>query len=75
MQDGDGQPLPVGLKLRSADGAVTAWVARDGFSQVTGPLRAPTRVDAEDGPDRFSCELPTAPDGELLPDLGVVACR
>ncbi len=75
LQDGDGKPLPVGLKLRSADGAVTAWVARDGFSQVTGPLRAPTRVDAEDGPDRFSCELPTAPDGELLPDLGVVACR
>ena len=72
LLDGDGEPLPIGLRLRSADGAVTAWVARDGFSQVTGPLRARDPVStARMAAIAVSCELPPAPEGELLPDLGV----
>lgn len=71
----DGQPLPAGLRLRSADDAVTAWVARDGFSQVKGSLQAATRIVSEPGQDAFTCELPAAPENELLPDLGTVICR
>ena len=71
LHDADGQPLPVGLRLRSADGAVTAWVARDGFSQVAGRCAAATRVDERGRRSGLACELPPAAADELLPDLGV----
>ena len=71
----DGSPLPVGLRLRSADGRVTAWVARDGFAQIKGLLPAATPVSSEDAQLPFACELPAAPEPELLPDLGEVTCR
>jgi outer membrane usher protein len=71
----DGAPLPVGLRLRGADGRVTAWVARDGFTQIKGALTAATPVFSEDAQRPFTCDLPAAPEPELLPDLGEVACR
>jgi outer membrane usher protein FimD/PapC len=70
-----GAALPAGLRLRSADGRVTAWVARDGFAQIKGLLPAATPVSSEDAQLPFACELPAAPEPELLPDLGEVACR
>ena len=33
---GDGRPLPAGLRLANADGTVSAWVAKDGFTQIVG---------------------------------------
>lgn len=75
LRDNSGEPLPAGLRLSSADGAVTAWVARDGFTQVKGPLAGPVTV-ASGPPERpFACDLPAAGAGELLPDLGEVRCR
>jgi outer membrane usher protein len=71
----DGAALPVGLRLRSADGAVTAWVARDGFAQIKGASPAPVTIAGEQDGQVVSCELPPAPPAELLPDLGTVACR
>ncbi|MEK0081962.1 fimbria/pilus outer membrane usher protein [Benzoatithermus flavus] len=75
LRAADGTPLPVGLRLRSADGRVTAWVARDGFTQVKGPLPTPVTVTSADGQEAFACELPAAPADDVLPDLGEVACR
>ena len=75
MQGRLGAPLPVGLRLRGADGRVTAWVARDGFTQIKGALTAATPVSSEDAQRPFACDLPAAPEPELLPDLGEVACR
>ena len=75
LQDGDGQPLPVGLRLRSADGTLTAWVARDGFSQIKGPLRVSTVIESEPGEEHHTCDLPPTPDDGLLPDLGKIVCR
>jgi outer membrane usher protein len=77
LRDAAGAPLPVGLRLRSATGAVTAWVARDGFTQVKGQLGAPVTLTSEGGgqEDRFACDLPAVTGGEILPDLGVIACR
>ena len=41
-----------------------------------GPARAaPVRSRPRTAAQPFTCELPAAPDGELLPDLGEVACR
>ena len=58
LLDGDGAPLPVGLRLRSADGAVTAWVARDGFTQIKGAGRRRGRGRCRGG--RRSLHLPAA---------------
>ncbi len=72
--DASGAALPAGLRLRSSDGAVSAWVARDGFSQITGIGTAPVTVMAEVDGTGIACALPAAPGGELLPDLGSVRC-
>lgn len=73
--DAAGKPLPAGLQLKSADGNVAAWVARDGFTQITGPLATPVNVLSENARTPFECALPSVPEGEILADLGVVACR
>ncbi len=75
LLDGDGAPLPVGLRLRSADGAVTGWVARDGFTQIKGAGASAVAIAAEEGGEAVTCPIPPAPPGELLPDLGTVTCR
>jgi outer membrane usher protein len=75
LLDEGGAPLPAGLRLRSADGQVTAWVARDGFTQITGIGPAPVSVAAEVDGMALACTLPAAPTAELLPDLGAVRCR
>ena len=75
LLDGDGAPLPVGLRLRSADGAVTGWVARDGFTQIKGAGASAVVIAAEEGDEAITCPIPPAPPGELLPDLGTVTCR
>jgi outer membrane usher protein len=71
----DGTPLPAGLELASDDGTVTALVGRGGFGQVTGPLDRPVELRGGRSGQSFLCPLPAVPAGELLPDLGVVACR
>jgi outer membrane usher protein len=75
LQAADGSPLPIGLRLRSADGTVTAWVARDGFTQVNGALPAAIPVMGGDDSASVTCELPAAEGEELLPDLGTIRCR
>ncbi len=75
LRDAAGAPLAPGSRLASADGAVTAWVARDGFTQVQGPLAAATTVASAPPAKPVACTLPAAPAGELLPDLGEVRCR
>jgi outer membrane usher protein len=75
LRGADQAPLPTGLRLRSADGRVTAWVARDGFTQVKGPLRDGATLLSEAGQEPFTCVLPAAPEGDVLPDLGEVACH
>ena len=74
LKNADGAPLPAGLRLRSEDGRVSAWVARDGFTQVKGPLTTPVTVASEAGHEPYRCDLPAA-GGELLADLGEVRCR
>ena len=71
----DGEPLPIGMRLSSADGAVTAWVARDGFTQVSGALPAGVEVAGGDEASPVTCMLPPASGEELLPDLGTIRCR
>jgi hypothetical protein len=75
LRDATGAPLPVGLKLASDDGKVTAWVARDGFTQVEGPLVAPVTVASRPAQGVFTCTLPQADGADPLPDLGEIACR
>lgn len=75
LRGADGEPLPTGLRLRSSDGKVTAWVARDGFSEVRGVGPAPTTITAEVGDRLVRCPLPAAQPNEILADLGVVECR
>lgn len=75
LRDAAGAALPPGLRLTSADGAVTAWVARDGFTQVSGPLATAIAVASAPPEPAFTCDLPAVPAGELLPDLGEVRCR
>jgi outer membrane usher protein len=75
LMDGEGAALPAGLRLRSADGRVGAWVARDGFTQITGIAAVAVAVVAEVDDATVTCALPAAPPAELLPDLGPVRCR
>jgi outer membrane usher protein len=76
LRDAAGEPLPAGMRLAGGEGgAVTVQVARDGFAQVAGPLASPALVEGEAAGRRFACELPAAPAGDPLPDLGAVACR
>lgn len=75
LHDAQGAPLPAGLKLASADGKVTAWVARDGFSQVTGPLGEGAALAGSVAGARLTCKLPAPAGKEPLPDLGTVTCR
>ncbi|HET6522221.1 MAG TPA: fimbria/pilus outer membrane usher protein, partial [Geminicoccaceae bacterium] len=73
----DGAPLPGGLRLASADGAATAWVATRGFTQVTGIGDSPVEVSGGDGSGRsWTCTLPAADESAgLLPELGEIRCR
>jgi outer membrane usher protein len=75
LRDGASRMLPAGLRLASADGAVTVLVARDGFAQVEGAKRLPARVEGGAGGRPYACDLPAAPDGELVPDLGGITCE
>ena len=75
LVDTSGEALPIGLRLRSEDGAVTAWVARDGFSEVRGALPTAVTIAAEVDGRSLACLLPPTPEGELLPDVGIVTCR
>jgi outer membrane usher protein len=74
LKDASGTPLPAGLRLKSADGRVSAWVARDGFTQIKGPLATPVSVASDAEPSPHRCDLPAA-GAELLADLGEVRCR
>ena len=72
--DRAGDALPPGIRLRSGDGRVTAWVARDGFTQITGIGPVAVTVAADVDGRSVACPLPAAPTGEFLPDLGAVRC-
>ncbi|MFO1066960.1 MAG: fimbria/pilus outer membrane usher protein [Geminicoccaceae bacterium] len=73
LVDGEGRPLPPGLELAGA-GDASAWIARDGFTQVLGTA-APVEVSGEAAGRRWTCPLPAVPESDLLPDLGTIACR
>ena len=66
--------LPPGTRLVSGDGAVTAWVARDGFSQISGVGPAITLQGEVDG-ITVACEVPAVDTSDMLPDLGELRCR
>jgi hypothetical protein len=68
------EPLPAGLQLASADGAASAWVAKDGFSRIVGG-DLPAEVTANDGARHWSCPLPPVPAEATLPDLGEIVCQ
>jgi outer membrane usher protein len=73
LVDGQGRPLPAGLRLVSADGGASAWVAKEGFSQIVGGDAA-IEVVGEDGGRRWACTLPPVPSGTTLPALGELRC-
>jgi outer membrane usher protein len=70
---GDGRPLPAGLRLANPDGTVSAWVAKDGFTQIVGGDAA-AEVTGEDGARRWACTVPPVPADVTLPDLGELRC-
>lgn len=70
----DGTPLPVGLRLRSADGTVTAWVARDGFTQINAAGHGPATLAADADGVLIACPIPASMPDEQLPDLGRITC-
>jgi outer membrane usher protein len=72
--DGADRPLPVGLRLGSADGSVSAWIAKDGFSAIVGGDMA-AEVTGTAAERRWSCMLPPVPTDTTLPDLGEIVCR
>ena len=72
--DDAGHPLPVGLRLASADGSVSAWVAKEGFSAIVGG-DMPTEVTGTAAEHQWSCTLPPVPTDTTLPDLGEIVCR
>ncbi len=74
LLDPDGTPLPAGLELRSADGAVSVLVAREGFAQIVAAGPLPARVRATDVEPARVCELPALPPDDPLPDLGDLRC-
>jgi outer membrane usher protein len=72
--DGRGEALPAGLRLVSEDGAASAWVARDGFTQIVGGDGVAT-VHGDALGRRWRCDLPPLPADGPLPDLGEIVCR
>ncbi len=70
---GDGRPLPAGLRLANIDGTVSAWVAKDGFTQIVGGDSA-AEVTGADGARRWTCTVPPVPVEVTLPDLGELHC-
>jgi outer membrane usher protein len=71
--DGRGEALPPGLRLLSADGAASAWVARDGFTQIVGGDDAAAVIGDAAGRS-WLCLLPPVPADTPLPDLGEIVC-
>lgn len=74
LMDANGRPLPAGLRLTSADGAASAWVAKEGFSAIVGG-DLPAEVDGADDERLWTCTLPAVPAGSTLPELGEIVCR
>jgi outer membrane usher protein len=74
LVDAEGQPLPAALQMVSADGVVSAWVARDGFSQIVGGDDA-AMVAGEAAGRAWRCPVPPVPADTPLPDLGEIVCR
>lgn len=75
LRDGAGVPVAAGTRLATADSEVTAWVARDGFTQITGSLAAPVELRTLAGPPFLACALPAVDADPVLPDLGEITCR
>ena len=79
LVDADGAALPVGLRLRSADGAVTAWVARDGFTQLKGLGTSAVAVVAEAGGEAIHLHAAAGAGGRAAPrpgpgDMPLIRC-
>lgn len=74
LRDRADRPLPPGLALASASGELAGLVARDGFTQLTGPLDAKTYLIGEEGGRRFVCAVPAFVGTDALPDLGEIRC-
>ena len=74
LRDRADRPLPPGLVLTNAEGDVEGLVARDGFTQLTGPLDDRTYLAGEQGGRRFVCAVPAYAGTDVLPDLGEIRC-
>jgi outer membrane usher protein len=74
LVDPVGQPLPAGLQLARPDGLASAWIAKDGFAEVTGADH-PLEVSGDGNGQRYVCTVPAMPENDLLADLGEIRCR
>lgn len=74
LLDEAGTPLPPGSELTGPQG-LSAIVARDGFTQITGLGTAAAEIRGTDttGIARV-CRLPAAPADDPLPHLGEIRC-
>jgi len=74
LRDRADRPLPPGLVLADETGGLSGLVARDGFTQLTGPLHAKAYLIGEQGGRRFVCAVPAFAGTDPLPDLGEIRC-
>ncbi len=74
LRDRDGAPLPAGTRLVSADGAVVALVAKDGFAQIEGPQSGIVAIEGSVRGRGFVCPLPPLIGDDPLPDRGEISC-
>ena len=71
LHDGEGRPLPAGLRLADSGGAFTGTVAKAGLAYFSGtPPSGAIELRSEQG---HVCRLPELPD-ETLVDLGSLTC-
>ncbi len=72
--DADGKALPAGLKLTDEAGEIEAWVARDGFTQITGTRTGEAELAGTLGDKTYRCII-AVPEGEdSFAELGDVRC-
>jgi outer membrane usher protein len=74
LLDAKGAPLPAGLELVGAEGAVRAQVADQGFAYITGSGDAAAALQSVPGQPAFRCDLPALPE-EPMAQLGEIRCE
>ena len=72
----DGEPLPAGIMLISADERVQAQVARGGLAQIDGMLPIDVRVSGGIDGQTYSCVITGIVESDgPFPDLGTINCE